>query len=426
MNQHPSKKLHPIALAAALTLSALTVFGCGQTGYDPSGRRVSVDGPGTYAQAPKIDLLLALDDTGGMSEGYKKIQAQMPGFLTNIQNSGWDFHFATTPLNTERSLSQVAASTHDINWGSAWTPPYPGASQNNLFGMLPSWLFRKIGNYSDFNVTTNRTGASEHGFETILKTLTTVQTGTNFVRDDALLAVLVVGVGEDTSYVNMCPSSIPGEKSVVCGSAHNYPKAPKCADGSLPSNVDGDYNTCNSSATSLDYYTAALNRVKQGKTGAFKFYAAVAAQKQSGCQGANSFAGSRYRAMAARLGGEKYDICTQDISVVLTGLKSSLETQRQSLEMAYLFLDQEPVPSTITVTVYRAATPNTAEVLPQDATNGWQYAGLLTDVYAIDVPTQLNKSTGYALALNGQGRLKGDDRVEIDFTPAGVNSSTTK
>lgn len=424
--RHPVRKLASWQRVATLILSGLGLTACGVTAYDPIGTRQSIQGPGDWAQAPKVDLLLAVDDTGGMSEAYSKIQAQMPSFLSTLQGAGWDYHLATTPLDTERDVTQVAASTHDLNWGASWTPPYPGANANDLTGMLAGWVFRRPSEYNDYVFGTRVTAAKERGFETILNTLTTRQSGTGFLRDDAMLAVLVIGVGNDTSKLNICRfEGQPGYYYNAPCDTRMLTAAQQCS--SAPTNVDGDSNpTCASGKVSLDHYEQAFREVKQNRPGTLKFFAAVAPSQQSNCQGASTFAGSRYRAMASRLGGANFDICTQSISSVLTGLKSQLETQRRDFELAYLFLDEEPDPATIQVKVYRAATPNVPEIIPQDPVNGWQYAGYLQDVYAIDTPAPLNLSTGYAIALNGAGRVRGNDRVEIDFVPAGVKSTETK
>ena len=57
--------------------------------------------------------------------------------------------------------------------------------------------------------------------------------------------------------------------------------------------------------------------------------------------------------------------------------------------------------------------------VPQDATNGWTYAGYVSNVFAIDYPIPMDQASGYAIELHGSAELMGNDTAKVDFKPQG-------
>ena len=105
-------------------------------------------------------------------------------------------------------------------------------------------------------------------------------------------------------------------------------------------------------------------------------------------------------------------------------IADTLEEQRLDYRTHYLFMDQEPDTSTIEVVKYDDGNASAATAIPQDAENGWTYAGYVEDVYAIDSPVEMSKASGWAIELHGDARLIGTDSAKISYMPkAGASSS---
>lgn len=368
------------------------LLGCGDQKFRAVTSTVSTESPGAYFVPPKVDIVMAEDDTGSMKEAYGPIASQLPGFLQGLENQRWDYRFVTTPLTTSRELSQIAAGRYDPNWGSSWIAPYPGANVNQVPKVLSSF-FRSLDRYTHFltlNDVNNSLGGSEPGLETLDLALHVEAPKVDLLRPDAMLVLLVVGNGEDTSRVNYCRRS--DGVWIVCN------------DGSEPS--------------SRAYYLDRLKSLKSG-SGQVRFYSAVSNYQRSSCLGGAAYAGTRYRYMAEQLGGAVYDVCTTPIANVLSGISEHLKAQKMVFRTRYLFLAQEPDPASIKVTKYLGGTKNGAIAMPQSSTNGWTYVGKLK-AHAIDYPAKMNEQDGYAIELHGASKLIGDDTADIEFMPKGL------
>lgn len=374
--------------------------------------------PGSYSIPPKVDILLIEDDTGSILEVYSSLAEQIPRFLTELEAKQWDYHFATIPLTSDRPLNQIMASKYDGNWGAQWIPPYPGASRDGPGMILPS-LFRFPSEYTDFLFPTSSLSGSEAGLEMITSTLSRRIPGTTFLRDDALLVMMVVGNGQDTSRVNICYRNDGNgyEYSAPCDLL-NAPACKSISEAGAPG------KTCASGNISLDYYQQKLSALRPSKN-QIKFFAAVSPYTYSSgtCRGSGAYPGTRYINMASRLNGKSYNICTQTVSSILHDLSSSLQSTKLNMETRYLFIQQEPDVSTIEVTRYVNGNTDNPVIIPRDPENGWTYIGYQEHLYAIDSPIPLNLSSGYALELHGTGKLIGEDSASVKYLPKGIQNS---
>lgn len=397
------EKLGSLALIAALAGVSSSVTGCaGKTAFNVTPTSQIVAAPGSTLVPPKVDFLLVTDDTGSAYEAYDALSQQVPLFLNQLDQVRWDYHFASIPLTSYRSVDQVVGSTFDSNRGSEWTPAYPGQLATDS-GMVASSVFRLPSQFSQiWGTITNNLNGLEPGFANIKSVIESGLNGTNFMRNDAMLVVLVVGNGNDTSGVNFCKR---GDGVTVV-----------CSDGS--------------EGNSFNQYKSWFSSLKPSAAGGtqsnIKFFSAVAQRQTSNCLGGGSVIGDRYNRMASALGGQSYDVCTQPINQVLSSLTSSLQSTRMNFRTRYLFLDQEPELKSIKVTRYLNGDTNSARVIAEDPINGWTYAGKLQDAYAIDYPIPMNQGSGYAIELHGTARLIGSDTAAIDATPAGAQNSVSK
>lgn len=398
-----TRKLATLALGLAASSAALA--GCGRQSFTVTPSVAEQQSPGSFIVPPKVDILLALDDSGSMFETRNQIRSQMPGLLAKMEASGWDYHFATTPLvSVTAAVNQVMASKHDINWGTERITAFPGAPFTNT-GLVSSSAFRKPEQYTQF-VLPNQTSGVEPGLESIRRaltgrtssgaTLSNKLPGTGFLRSDALLVIIVVGNGEDTSGVTMCTRPQDGFL-VACESI-------------------GQPGTAASSFTSFKNSILGL----KNSADLVQLHAAVATQNHANCFGGPATKGARYMDMASALGGTVQDVCTTSVATILDKIEQDLGIQRRSFRTKYLFLAQEPEESSIRITKFVGGQSTQAVDIPRDAVNGWTYLGFQQNLAAIDYPVPMNFQTGYAIELHGTAKLLGDDTARVETTPAGA------
>lgn len=406
----------PLTFLVLLAIASLFA-GCGKTAFNVTPTTQSAAGPGTFMVPPKVDVLLVEDDTGRIQEAYSSIAQQATQFLQQLSQQKWDYHFTAIPLTTFRAIQHVAGSVYDGN-NPSWQAPYPGASQFNSDTIAAS-AFQLSSNFSDFiqqSSVTNAQNGSEPGFQNIQAILQTGLGNTNFLRPDAMLVIIVLGTGNDTSKVNFCTG--PDGRLVPCEQV----SAPACT----PTATDptGGSTTCASQATSLTYYQNWFQNFKSNSN--IQFYAAVAGEATNSCVGGKSSVGSRYQQMASALGGQDIDICSQSVSQVFSSLSSDLQSLQVNFRYQYVIISQQPNVSTIVVTRYPGGNTSSPIVIPQDPNNGWTYAGYVNQVNAIDFPTPMDQVSGYAIQLNGTAQLTGADTISVTYQPAGVQSAVSQ
>lgn len=409
-----------IALKLGTLLLGLSVLSsCGRPASVVSRLSNPQQAPGFFFIPPKVDILLAEDDTGSMSEAYAQISTQMPGFLNNLQSRGWDYHFATIPLTKYRQPQQVVASQFDSNWGSQWIPAFPGATPG-LPGTVSATAFRRpdTGAYTEFLTKTdinNSLSGKEPGFQNIRTTFENGFGTTQFLRSDALLVVIGLSNGEDTSGVAICtpPGGVPG-----------------------PCNLNGEPDPGNSAETSFQAYKAYFQSLKADPS-QFKFFAAASAIHTStnACLGGTGWPSARYPRMARETGGVAYDICSQPVASVLDGMSNDLHAVKLAYRMKYLVLQMEPEMSGDPcdplnqnfphIIAFRGGQLPGTEIKHEscgDPSGGWRWVGMTSD-YLIDSPVVANPFTGYAIELVGGGKLEGDDRADVQFLPKGATNA---
>lgn len=425
-------------LAVLTSVSALVLTGCGKQTFDTVSSVSQSQAPGFFEIAPKVDIVLAQDNTGSMHEIYNDIGAQMPGFLDGLASSGWDYHFVSMPLTSDtmdqRLFNQVLASRQDRNWGaSEWQAPFPGALFTDAeSGQVSASFFRRPVDYTDFRYNlfpSNQLGGAEPGMETIRRQLKHQMGPSNFHRQDALLVVIVVGNGDDTSGQKICrrwddyeapceQSGMGGAEPVRCGSP-DLSLANNCSPGALASNPAG--LAPGSAAYAREFYKQQLQGLRSSPN-QVKLYAAVSGNTGSAnCYGRPSFRGVQYMNVASATGGSSHDICASGAASVLSSIRSSLTAQKMALRTVYLMLDGEPDESSIRVVRYVGGDRNRPVEVSKSDTNGWSYAGMITNQPRVVTdgpnPVTLNTATGWAVKLNGSARLSGADTAEVVFLP---------
>lgn len=411
LNLKSQKSVNRLSFVVGL-MFALSLSACGKTAYMVTSSQQSFNAPGTYTIPPKVDILLAQDNSGSTYTSYNSFAQQATSFLTNLDKQGWDYHFATVPLTTQRPFSQVAGSKYDGNTGAGWVAPYPGAPQNSI-GMINPMFFSTPANYTNFvglSDVSSIGGGMEPGFLTIQWALTQGLGNTNFLRSDALLVIVVTGNGNDTSYVNFC-KGIDGN-SVPCDNVGGtVPCTPTYDDPT------GGNTTCGSSATSLAYFKNWFSTFKPGTL----IYSMVSPTTSSNCLGGSAYAGTRYISLAK----QNFNVCTQSLTSALSSLSSSLTAERKSFKQDYIMISQDANPDTIVVTEYPNGDTSNPVIIPEDPVNGWTYVGYQQNIYTIDYPADMNLASGYAIQLHGSAVLVGGTTVNVSYKPAGAKDAVS-
>ncbi|MGE0616637.1 MAG: hypothetical protein AB7P04_13465, partial [Bacteriovoracia bacterium] len=378
----------------ALSLLAAFASGCSQQEFVKGAFVNEQQGPGNFEIPARVDILLVEDDTGSMSEVFGQISAQMPQFLNQLEQQGWDWRFAVIPLTTNRPISQIGASKYSGNWGSSWKPPYIGASPTDPGNFVPNYFTQSFSAFLSSSEINPYGG--EPGLKTIDQIMTSTNTVQNFLRPDALAAVVVVGNGNDTSDVKYCQTpNQPGQSEPcngvlnterLCGTGAGCPAGPYYCQHEF-----GHAAPCPGTLThTLNAYKQRydeLNSPSNSNSAAVKLYAAVSNITGNGCINSNSYSirGERYQQIASHTGGASFDVCSQSIPSVLSSLSNELHNQRIAYRTSFLVIAEEPVVSSVIVTKYPGGDQNNPQVIPQDPNNGWTYVGYRTE-YLIDYP----------------------------------------
>ncbi len=370
-----------IRIVLASLLGALALSGCGnQTTFDPVQSQLNSDSPGSTTIPSKVDIVLAVDDSGSTAQIRSALNASLMGFMNNLQAQSWDYRITTIPLTRVEALSQITASRHDANWGSQWTAPYPGATQT---GGVPSAFFRLP---EAFTIPSwSPTSGEENGLRNIGTFLKSASVQNSFIRKEALLATIVFSNGNDTS------------------DGINYDAQPYRPVSNVSATVlNGIRNSKGSALASTVKLYAAVNTGSDNRT----------------CLGSSAYQGTRYMSAAGSLGGQSYDLCSGNFSQILSSMTTHLQGQQLNFTTTYLFLASEP--NLNSIQVLKHSNGSTVEV-PRNT--GWTYLGYRSNFPAITQPVAMNYKSGFVIQLLGNYPLTGSDTATVNYTPAGIQSS---
>jgi hypothetical protein len=382
------------ALGALIALSGLTA--CGNSSYEPVSSESQTEAPGDYAIPAKMDILLAVDDTG--SSLNDDVMAPLQSFISKLDSQNWDFRVATTPLTHAGNISQVAVSKFDIKSGSRYKAPYPGAiASGSSLAVFPNQLVLP---------SATVTGGAEPGINSIAQTLENEAlylsgngAGTRFLRSDAMTIVIVVSTSDDTS--EGTPSYSSGLAATeVSATLTNRILTSKDYSSSNGTKV---YSFVNAGTSPTGPYTASTSCLGPG----------------------NSFSGNRYMQLAMKTGGKYFDICSTPVTQIFDQLNKELDVQRQSFISEYVFIEQEPELSTVKIEKIRA--DGSTQIIPNASSSsngGWTYIeGFQNNLPSISYPIKMNYRSGYAFKLSGNFVLKGAEKAKVTFKTRGLQNS---
>lgn len=379
-----------IALISSFILLGMTIAGCAQQQFQKAQFVATTSAAGSRSLPAKVDILLVIDNSASMSNAISIVQAQLGQFISNLQGEFWDYHVAHTTIMSPTNINQVLVNpTYN-------TQNLPDGTFNQAGGIVPPGSAITQADSSNFPllITTTPTGGGEdYTYSDIYGTLVNAKNDkvTNFLRDDALLAIVVVTNG---------------------------------AEYSVDPNHNGTINT-----NLLQQYANNLISLKGGSNLIRFFSAASFAYRPNSCLtiGGTAWPGTSYLSMNNYIPGFGADFCDPNaLNNVLDNINQKLQAIRQSYVYSSIVLDQQPIPDSIVIT-------NNGTTIPRDNANGWSYPcstcntnGLGT-VYTITAVqdqttgriTALNpglaQQTGYVIQLNGSARMIGSATPQVQY-----------
>ena len=388
-------RVHALVLTTALTAAGMAgLFGCGKSSFDASATNAQNNAPGSYEIPAKVDILLAVDDTGSALNA--DVRTPLVNFMNRLNDRKWDFRVAVTPLSAfnAKGIQQVAVSKYDVKYGGNYVAPYPGApSSGSSIAVYPSSLLLPGAGSS--------TGG-EPGINTIAQTLENEARyldggATRFLRPDAVTYVILVSTSDDTT-----------EGSAASGSPHSLS-------------------------------SVLVNRIRQAKglegqlgVKVYSFVNAETFQNPSGpytvktsCLGpGSSYSGNRYMMLAQATEGKIFDVCSGSVDSIFTQLDTAIDNERANYKSEYVFVDK--VPDLTTVVMKRVNADGTSTVIPdasKSSDGGWTYLEGQASYPSISSPIKMNFRYGYAFKLSPKYQLTGNQKPVVTFTERGLTNS---
>ena len=392
----------PSLLSLTLTLSA-----CGPQAFVPSGMTSKQSAAGTMDMPPKVDIVLGISMNGTMQNIYPGIQTEVPAFLQGLQNSGWDYRFIAIPLSeyqpTDAShfsiQNKVSVSSYDNNTASGnWLAPFPGANYADPTLGIASSLIAPLFTVPALDNSHNDGHESGIANQVNFLTRSDIQpvvgsnSNENFLRKDALLAVITLSNGDDRSGGSWVWDPVYQRTVWRAGAAA----------------VDAGYEN-------------ALRALKPTPE-LLKYYSLVAHLTNS-CRGYGTWSGIRYEKISNDLGGKNIDICTTPLSGALSSVAQDLTVARINFKKSYLVMGTQPNVGTIKVIKHLGGNSGATVDIPQDPQNGWTYIGYQSNFNTVLQPIPMEPATGYMIQLHGTAILMGNDTAEISYQNDGTVAS---
>lgn len=300
----------------------------------------------------KIDIMWMVDSSGSMAPYQTNLSDNFETFIEDFVTKGYDYNIAVSATDGYKSSNLARYRDGDI---------YTGSTSDNSGVFMINLLTSNIVNTFKKNIKVGISGdGDERGFQSLRKTLSdNINSGYNFRRSSAFLAVILVGDEEDSSRKD---------------------------DGTSYSSIS-DYTT--SFSAYLDGYT--------GSTAGNRKYnvSTITVVDINNCPGhhAGASQGNKFVSIATASQGIIGSICDTNFSDSLDDIATRIG------ELSTRFkLSREPIPASIAVRV------NSVSV-PQNSSNGW--------VYVVDGGSHYVEFRGTALPAQGSA-------IQVDFDPVSL------
>jgi hypothetical protein len=372
----------PILAASALAIAALS--SCGKQSFDVVQSQDNSGAAGSYSIAPKVDILLAVDNTGSTLEIQNRLNASIRSFLTELNSQNWDFRVTAIPLSGTPSITTISASKYDAN-SSNWVAAYPGAPHTST---IPSSMYISP-DYFQVYTGSGTTDGKEPGISNIGTVLSSSNAQAYFLRPEAILAVVVLSNGDDTSEAQSAtyPYLAPG--------------------------------TVNSGLIS-----AIRNSKGSALAGSVHLIPVVSPSYNNSCIGSIAHPATRYSNAAAQIGGHALiNICTTAMSTALEQVKAQVAAIQLTYVKRFIQIADRPNEATIVVTKHAVNGSSISVPKSVNGSDGWVYLGNVTEPM-ISEPINTDYRTGYMIQLIGEAyKLTGNETAGVTYLPFGVTPS---
>lgn len=385
---------------ALLTL-VVGASACGPQAFVPSAIRSRQTAAGSMTIPAKVDIVFGVSQNQTMLNIYPNFQNQIPPFLQNLENSGWDYRFVGIPLgqNPIATPSQfpitntVSVSRYDGNTPQAnWLAPYPGMLYSAAPALAPSLL---APNFLIPSPPATVQLGLEYGLKNQFEFLTRADVAdpvNGILRTDAMLAVITLSNGEDRSY------GTPPPQNSGLGWSYNDTLTQAAVNGIRAVKADPDM---------VKYYSLVAGA---------QLYCSTTVPY-------SSYWGQRYESFATALNGITVNICQNSLSSALATIAQNIQGTPLPFRRNFLVIPSEPNPSTLQVIKYPNGNTSSPVTIPEDPINGWTYSGYLTNQYTIDSPISMDMRDGYMIELHGTAKLMGSDLADVVYRNVGDVSS---
>ena len=372
----------PILVASVL----VALSSCGSQSFDVVQSQQDSGSAGGTSIAPKVDILLAVDNTGSTLEVQNTLNASIRTFLTQLNSQNWDFRVAAVPLTGAVSISRISASKYDAN-SANWVSPYPGAPKTST---IPSYLYTAPENFQVY-LSSGTTDGKEPGLTNIGSALASLTVQQNFLRPEAILAIVVLSNGDDTSEA----------QSVT------YPfLAPGTVNSTIISNI--------------------RNAKGPALAGSVHLIPVVSQNYNSACLGGVAHPATRYANAASQIGGHTLiNICTTPMASALAQVQAQVSTIQLNYVKRYVQLTNGR-PNESSISIVKKASSGAMITVPKsvNGSDGWVYLGEVTEPM-ISEPIEMDFRTGYMIQLIGDAyKLTGSESATVSYSPYGVTSSS--
>lgn len=309
----------------------------------------------------KLDVLFVIDNSGSMTTSQANLASNFPSFINYFKTKGYDFKIAITTTDTyyaEQFVGQCVGQC-DASYAKFHATALSGQSPVYVIDNNTANLEQVFS--SNAAVGTSGSG-DERAFSSFHAALESNQ-NTGFHRSDAYLSIIIVSDADDFSHADPSLNESYSQPTLVA--------------------ID-DYVTYLNSFTGgqpiIDYSVSTIGVLDTTCRNLLH------EEMQLGTA-------IRYMALSDATGGTKNSICAS-FDTVLNNISTTIASQTK----AVFTLDRTPIPATIRVIINDV-------VIPEDASNGWQYS-----------------STNNTVTVNGSYAPHSGDAIRINFDPASLTN----
>ncbi len=332
----------------------------------------------------KMDILWVIDNSGSMESSQNNLTASFQTFIEKFQQKNYDFHMAVTSTDAWRAFYQSNTTNKDMlrraRPGELNYTTNPLTYKTNSGFFIMDKLTPNLSSVFLTNATQKTTGTGDERAFASMKEFLDFTGNSDFRREDAILAVIIVSDEDDFS---------ANTSSYVAGQYDDEVNADPLV---LPSSNDpaNIYNL---------YQDTRLNSVQSykdyldGLVGAGNHKVHIISVLDQACKASLNTTyqgrriGRRYIELADLTGGVKTSLCDN--------FGDSLQRIQESIiQLSSTFsLGREPVVDTIKVLVDGVEIAN-------DANNGWTY-----------------DASNWSVTFHGNSIPAQGSNVQILFTP---------